>query len=236
MSQSKMKKVILLGTTGSGKTTFLKNLIGLSKDNFADAEVPRRIKLEVDTDNTFSPVEEGMFDNSTTTISFNVKPVIFTLTKTNNFNYYPLKKNEIPFDEDDIDCVFPVLIIDTAGQERFSFIPEMSMKGIDGAFIFSDGSNIQSVERIAQYLEMVKEEQIRQNKKIPVMVFVNKKDLESKGIYVGKESVERWLTDPKITICETTNHDMESFLIHIRNFLSDIPGLPLKLQEILLKS
>ncbi|MDH5644962.1 MAG: hypothetical protein OEZ01_03090, partial [Candidatus Heimdallarchaeota archaeon] len=64
MSQSKMKKVILLGTTGSGKTTFLKNLIGLSKDNFADAEVPRRIKLEVDTDNTFSPVEEGMFDNS----------------------------------------------------------------------------------------------------------------------------------------------------------------------------
>lgn len=230
MGQGYLKKLVLLGTTGSGKTTFLKNLLGVMDEEFDGAEVPRNVELEKSQmENTFSPMFDQDYINSTTTVSMNVKGILFLITKTNEFEYYPLEKDKLPRDNSEIDCLFPVVIFDPAGQERLSFMQDISLEGADGVFIFADGSNIQSVERISQFLNMVHEEEEKRNKKIEYTVFVNKKDLESKGIYVGASSVERWLTGVEIT--ETTNYNMDTFMLPIRNFLTRMEDFPITIEK-----
>lgn len=224
-----------MGTTGSGKTTFLKNLVG----KFEEPSVEKKRQLvieEAQVINTFSPLEWDHFKDSTTTISMNVKTVLFLTTRTNQFQYFPLE-NEIPLDRNEMENLYPTIIIDTAGQERFEFMQTIGLTGANGVFIFSDGTNIASIERVANYIQMVRDEEKRQKKEIPTIVFVNKKDLESRGIYIGSSSLERWITDKRnIKIYETSNHDPESFIIPIRNFLNDIEGFPVDIADIAVKS
>ena len=80
-----LRKIVILGTTGSGKTTFMKNLVG----DFDGAEVERRIVIEeAQIINTFTPISDTQFENSTTTVSMNVKSVLFLTTRTNQFHSY----------------------------------------------------------------------------------------------------------------------------------------------------
>ena len=67
---------------------------------------------------------------------------------------------------------------------------------------------------------------------IPLAIFVNKKDLESRGIYVGAISLTRWITDLDVKIYETTNTDLETFMIPIRLFLNELEGFPIDASQI----
>ncbi|MHA2169402.1 MAG: Rab family GTPase [Candidatus Kariarchaeaceae archaeon] len=229
---SHLRKIVILGTTGSGKTTFLKNLVG---DDFHDnlSEVQRNVKLEENQlYNTFSPLQDIDFVNSTTTVSMNVQSVLFLTTKTNKFRFFPMKKNTLPMPKEDIDYLYPAVIVDTAGQERFEFMQDIGLKGADAVLIFADGTNVASIERISRFMEMVTNEEQRSKKRIPVAIFVNKKDLESRGIYVGSSSVKRWIDIDISKIIETTNHNTETFLIPIRNLLDDLDGFPIRMEQI----
>ncbi|MHA2251021.1 MAG: hypothetical protein ACXAD7_11700, partial [Candidatus Kariarchaeaceae archaeon] len=187
LTQTHLKKIVILGTTGSGKTTFLTNLVG----EFDGAEVKRKLVIEeAQVINTFSPLEWEHFEDSTTTISLNVKSVLFLTTRTNQFQFYPLEQNKLPISLEEMDNLYPTLIVDTAGQERFDFMQEIGLSGADGVFIFADGTNIASIERITNYIQMVRKEEQEKNKEIPIAIFVNKKDLESRGIYIGSSSLE----------------------------------------------
>lgn len=228
MERSMLRKIVILGTTGSGKTTFMKNLVG----DFDGAEVKRQIVIEeAQIINTFSPIDSGQFEDSTTTVSMNVKSVLFLTTRTNQFHFFPMD-NPLELAQDELDSVYPTVLFDTAGQERFSFMQEIGLNGADGVFIFADGTNIGSVERVSQFIEMIREEERKKNKSIPVIVFVNKKDLESRGIYVGAASLIRWITDVDVKIYETTNTDLETFMIPIRLFLNELEGFPIDASQI----
>jgi len=228
-----IKKIIILGTTGSGKTTFLKHLIGESDEEFDGAEVPRNVKIEEGLEfNTFNPIEYQDYKDSTTTISMNVKSVLFLITRTNQFQYFPLKKN-LPIPIEEIESVYPTTVIDLPGQERLSFMQEVVLPGTDAAFIFADGSNIASIERISHYVNLIKEEQQKKNKKIPITIFVNKKDLIHRGIYIGSAAVLRWIDGTDIQIDETSNFQPETFLIPIRNMLDSLPGFPISSEQLM---
>ncbi|MHA2090762.1 MAG: GTPase domain-containing protein [Candidatus Kariarchaeaceae archaeon] len=232
MTRGFLRKIVILGTTGSGKTTFMKNLVG----EFDGAEVERRVVIEeAQIINTFTPINDDHFANSTTTVSMNVKSVLFLTTRTNQFQYFPLNE-QLPFANEDLDSLYPTVMVDTAGQERFSFMQDIGLNGADGVFIFADGTNIASIERVSQFLDMIKEEEQKKNKKIPTTVFVNKLDLKPKGIYIGASSLTRWIEDPDVAIYETSNLDLETFMLPIRKFLNELEGFPVDPSQVVVKS
>ena len=223
-----LKKIVIIGTTGSGKTTFLKQLPG----PFKGSEVERKASLETKADETFNVVHKGQFENSTTTVGINMKSILFITTKANQFTLYALEKGKLPIPPEDIDLVFPVVVFDTAGQERFRFMQEIGLKGADGVIIFADGSNMSSLEKVADFLQMIKAEEIRKGTEIPTMIFVNKSDLRQKGTYIGKGAVTRWLPESEGNIFETTIYDMETFLLPIREFLYKLDGFPITVEQL----
>ncbi len=230
---SVLKKIVILGTTGSGKTTFLKNLVG----KVDDAEVKRKVVIEeAQVLNTFTPIDKKHFEDSTTTVSFNVRNVLFATTTSNQFQFFHIEKNKVPpeFDET-LDSVFPTVIIDTAGQERFQFMQEIGIKGADAAIIFADGTNIQSIERVSHYYELIMNESKTSAKTIPIVIFVNKMDLRDKGYYIGKQPLEN-ITDDLVEVYETSNLDPETFFPGLRTLLYKITGFPVSINEIKLKS
>ncbi|OLS30588.1 MAG: hypothetical protein HeimAB125_18640 [Candidatus Heimdallarchaeota archaeon AB_125] len=217
-----MKKVTILGTTGSGKTTFLEALFG----NIERNDVARRVFKEVQSNLDFTPLRYSNFTSSTTTISLNVVNSVIVLTR---FNKVLIKKFEDreTIDYESIDSAFQVVLSDPAGQERFNFMQEIAIKGSDLVIIMSDGTNISSMEKIVHYLEMVQMEEIRKNRKIPVLVFINKSDLKDRGVYLGKEVAERIvfssIVDREIVFYETSNLDARCYelpLTIIFNYLA----------------
>lgn len=229
-----LKKIVILGTTGSGKTTFLRNIAG----KVDDAEVQRKVVIEeAQVLNTFTAIDKELFKDSTTTVSMNVRNVLFATTMSNQFRFFPLYENKVPeeLSQNELDNLFPTLIIDTAGQERFEFMQEIGVRGADAALIFADGTNIQSIERIHHFCNVIQEEANRTAKTIPVAIFVNKKDLEGKGYYIGKQPLEE-LENDHVTIHETTNTDLESFFPALRKLLYQITGFPLDPSQIKIKS
>ena len=224
-----MKKLVLIGTTGSGKTTFLKNLVG---ENFNGNEVARNVELEeMQKYNTFTAIDKSMYENSTTTISMNAQSVLFYTTRTNEFSHYLMRSSKGTLPRDDIDCLYPALICDSAGQERLSFMQEIALNGADAVFIFSDGTNVQSIERISHYINLIRQEEEKNGKKILITVFLNKKDLESRGMYIGVDSVKRWIEDASVIITETSNLEPDTFNIPIRNILNKIDGFPIPVEQ-----
>ena len=145
------------------------------------------------------------------------------------FNKVLIKKFEDreTIDYESIDSAFQVVLSDPAGQERFNFMQEIAIKGSDLVIIMSDGTNISSMEKIVHYLEMVQMEEIRKNRKIPVLVFINKSDLKDRGVYLGKEVAERIvfssIVDREIVFYETSNLDARCYelpLTIIFNYLA----------------
>lgn len=207
-----IKKITILGTTGSGKTSFLEALFG----NIEKNDVARRVFKEVSNNLDFTPLKYSNFTNSTTTISLNIVNSVIVLTR---FNKVILRKFEDKetIDYESIDEAFQVIFNDPAGQERFDFMQDIAIRGADLVVIMADGSNISSMEKIIHYLEMVTMEEQRKRRKIPVIVFVNKADLREKGIYLGKEYAERIvfssIVDREIVFYETSNLDARCYEI-----------------------
>lgn len=217
-----MKKLTILGTTGSGKTTFLEALFG----NIEKNDVARRIFREIGNNLDFTPLKYNNFTSSTTTISLNVVNSVLILTR---FNKVILKKYDQveTYDYESIDSAFQVIFNDPAGQERFDFMQEIALKGSDLVIIMADGTNISSLEKILHYLEMVQMEEVRKERNIPVLIFINKSDLRSKGVYLGKEVAERVvfssIIDRELVFYETSNLDANCYelpLTIIFNYLA----------------
>ncbi|MCG3227397.1 MAG: hypothetical protein H7645_10805, partial [Candidatus Heimdallarchaeota archaeon] len=129
-----MKKITILGTTGSGKTTFLEALFG----NIQKNDVARRVFKEVSSNLDFTPLKYNNFTNSTTTISLNIVNSVIVLTR---FNKVILRKFEDreTIDFESIDEAFQVIFNDPAGQERFDFMQDIAIRGADLVVIMADG-------------------------------------------------------------------------------------------------
>jgi len=214
-----MKKVTILGTTGAGKTTFLQSIFG----DFVKNDVKRNVRKERKVNADFIPVTQNQFEGSTTTISLNVVSALMVRT---SFNQIILKKFEerrkIDFSE--VEEALQVVFNDPAGQERFEFMQEISIKGADLVIIMADGTNISSIQKISYYLELVALEENRSKKDIAIIIFVNKSDLKSKGLYLGKHVVEQMIAsyDKEVIVYETSNYNKKSLeepLTIISNFL-----------------
>lgn len=205
-----MKKITVLGTTGSGKTSFLEAMFG----DFEKNDVARRIFKEVGSNLDFTPLKYNNFSQSTTTISLNVVNSVIVLTR---FNKIILKKfNQLDtIDFESIDEAFQVLFNDPAGQDRFDFMQEIAIQGAHLVIIMADGTNISSMEKIIHYLNMVKVEEQRKQRTLPVIIFVNKSDLKEKGVYLGKDVAERIvyssLVDREIVFYETSNLNAQCY-------------------------
>jgi len=217
-----MKKITILGTTGSGKTTLLETLFGDIEKN----DVARQIFKEVSNNLDFTPLKYNDFTNSTTTISLNIVNSVIVLTRFNKVIVKKYKDFE-SIDFESIDEAFNVVFNDPAGQERFDFMQDIAIKGADLIIIMADGTNISSMEKITHFLSMVSMEEQRKNRKIPVIVFINKSDLKEKGIYLGQEVAERIVfssvIDREIVFYETSNLDARCYeipLTIIFNYLS----------------
>lgn len=228
------KKIVILGTTGSGKTTFLK----LFSDEFdMTAEVKRNVTLEeAQMHNTFTTIKASDFEDSTTTTSMNTQSVLFYITRSNRFGFVPNHSPQSIEDDADIDEVWPLFMVDTAGQERFSFMQDILIKGANAIVIFADGTNIQSIERVSHYIRMTRDEERRKGTRIPILVFINKKDLITKGYYVGSSFLENVLPEEDkkdVGIFETSNLDLDSFMVPFRILLDKFSDLPLQRTKLL---
>ena len=217
-----MKKITILGTTGSGKTTFLEALFG----NIEKNDVARQVFKEVSNNLDFTPLKYNNFTNSTTTISLNIVNSVIVLTRFNKVILRKFEERET-IDFESIDEAFQVIFNDPAGQERFDFMQDIALKGSNLVVIMADGSNISSMEKIVHYLEMVSMEEQRKGIRIPVVIFINKSDLREKGIYLGKDHAERIvyssIVDRELVFYETSNLDARCYelpLTIIFNYLA----------------
>ncbi|MFX0185320.1 MAG: GTP-binding protein [Candidatus Hodarchaeota archaeon] len=186
-------KIVIVGSTGSGKTTFLKSLLG---DLFKPtAESQRRTKIENKVDSTHTWFRVGKQStgalNSSTTISINTAGILLVRTMYNSIEFHPVNMAEELILRDDIDSIFQLVFFDTAGQERFDFIPEMTMRGADVAIILADGTNISSIEKISYFLELTQKEEARSPGRIPIILLLNKADLTKHGAFIGLDAVKR---------------------------------------------
>jgi len=201
-------KINIVGSTGSGKTTFLKCLLG---DLFKPtSESKRRSSVEnsVDSTHTWFRVGTKSKTESTTTISLNTAGILLVRTLYNSIEFHPVKMAEELLLRDDIEEIYQLIFFDTAGQERFDFIPEMTMRGADAVIVLVDGTNMSSVSKASYFLELTRKEEYRSSdgvNRIPVLILLNKSDLVSHGAYLGLDSIKHMIgKDPKYDFYETS--------------------------------
>ena len=188
-------KISIVGSTGSGKTAFMKKVLG---DLFsAQSDVTRRSSTENQVDSThtwFRVGKKKTETQSTTTLSINSAGILLVRTLFNSIEFHATSAVDEIISRDDIEEIYKLNFFDNAGQERFDFMPEITMRGSDAVIIIVDGTNMSSVEKINYFLELVNIEQDRTNKlKIPIIVLLNKADLMDHGCYIGLESIKHML-------------------------------------------
>ncbi|MCK4844425.1 MAG: GTPase domain-containing protein [Candidatus Heimdallarchaeota archaeon] len=210
LNQLVLKKITLLGTTGAGKTTFLESIFG----EFQKNDVRRDVRKEFADNYDFTPIKDNSFNESTTTISLNVVNTIMGITRFNSLVLRMYKeKDQISFE--DLDIAFQVVFNDPAGQERFDFMQDIAIKGSHLVILMADGTNISSIEKLIYYTQLVKIEENRLKRDIPIIVFINKSDLKTKGVFLGRDIAERalhsTLIDKEIIIYETSNYRTQTY-------------------------
>jgi signal recognition particle receptor subunit beta len=97
---------------------------------------------------------------------------------------------------DDIEEIWQFVFFDNAGQERFDFMPQITMRGADVVIVLADGTNMASIEKVSYFLELTREEEYRASdgvNQIPVFILLNKKDLIERGCYIGLENVRHMI-------------------------------------------
>ncbi len=216
-----MYKVTVIGSTGSGKTTLLKTFVEFPTGS---VEQPRRHDVEEAHDATYTVVDKALrAKDSFTTVSFNAVGTIVIKTMSNIIEFHPMRAHEHLYGRTDIDTIWAILFYDTAGQVRFDFMPELSVRGSHGVIIFADGTSTTSIERILHYLDLVQTEEARVKKEIPVRIFVNKADLREKGIFVGADYTKT-VVGPKYAefVYETTGIKGGGVEAPLRALLNDL--------------
>ena len=197
-------KVNVVGSSGSGKTTFLKYLLG---DIFnPDSEALRRVEVEEKVDLTYYQYKVRKSDEkkrSTTTISFNVVATLMVKTLFNTIEFFDVSSIKELEGREDIEEIWQMIFFDNAGQDRFDFIPEITMPGTDAVIIVADGTNMSSIEKINYFKDMVSKEESKitdGSKKIPILIFFNKADLKERGAFIGLEEV-KYIIDTNQPYC-----------------------------------
>ncbi len=213
---SHLLKITVLGTSGSGKTSFLRTLFG---DQFIVSDVKRMDYLENKANLTYTPID---VEESTTTVSLNQLGAMVIFTKSNRFEILELNDGvDYLLSRDDIDYFMTFSIFDTAGQERFEFMADICLKGSDAVILLADGTNVSSIEYLNVYIEKIMREEQRSGKEIPVIVFMNKADLAEKGIYIGADFVRTAIRN-EFDVFETSIKDPESFILPLRILVAKI--------------
>lgn len=216
---SRLLKITVLGTSGAGKTSFLRSLFG---DGFIVSDVKRQDYLENKANLTYTPID---IEDSTTTVSMNQLGAMVIFTKSNQFELLDINAGvDNLLSRDDIDSFMTFSIFDTAGQERFDFMVDICLKGSDAVIILADGSNVSSIEYLNHYIEKIKHEEIRSGNQIPVIIFMNKQDLAEKGLYLGADFA-RIATRNEYDVFETSIKDPECFHIPLRILIEKINAL-----------
>ncbi|MFX1512702.1 MAG: GTPase domain-containing protein [Promethearchaeota archaeon] len=187
-------RICIVGSTGSGKTSFLKMLLGSLFEPMGERK--RRHTKETQTGSTYTILDPKLLDKeSTTTVSLNVADILLLVTKYNTIEWFaPADVNEVLLRED-IESLFHLLWIDSPGQERFDFMPQIVIPGSDAGIIFADGTNVESVVKLSYYIRLLRDEERKRDKPMPIAIFLNKKDLE--GIYLGLEMVKNMFKSEK---------------------------------------
>lgn len=213
---SRLLKVTVLGTSGSGKTSFLKSLFG---DDFVVSDVKRMDFLENKANLTYTPID---VEDSTTTVSLNQVSVMMIFTTNNQCEIMDINDGvDSVLSRDDIDYFMTFSIFDTAGQERFDFMADITLRGSDAIILLADGSNISSIEYLNLYIEKIKNEELRSGKEIPVIIFMNKQDLSKKGLYLGADFARIAISN-EYDVFETTIKDPETFHLPLRILVDKI--------------
>ncbi|NHJ06245.1 MAG: GTP-binding protein [Candidatus Heimdallarchaeota archaeon] len=213
---SRLLKVTVLGTSGSGKTSFLKSLFG---DDFIVSDVKRMDYLENKANLTYTPID---VEDSTTTVSLNQVGAMMIFTNNNQCEIMDINDGvDSVLSRDDIDYFMTFSIFDTAGQERFDFMADITLRGSDAVILLADGSNISSIEYLNLYIEKIKKEELRSGKEIPVIIFMNKQDLSKKGLYLGADFA-RTATSNEYEVFETTIKNPETFHLPLRILVDKI--------------
>ncbi|MBD3191198.1 MAG: GTP-binding protein [Candidatus Heimdallarchaeota archaeon] len=213
----KLLKITILGTSGSGKTSFLKMLFG---EDIPISDVKRQHVIERKNDYAYTPLETS--EMAETTISFNSIGAMVLFTLNNQMEFHEMHKgvNSV-LRRDDIEYIMTFSIFDTAGQQRFEFMTDICVKGSDAIILFADGTNVSSIEYLTKYLTLVKQEEERLDQKIPIVIFINKADLDEKGYYLGSDHAEEILSED-YAIFETTVKDPDSFILPLRILIRKI--------------
>ena len=216
---TRLLKVTVLGTSGSGKTSFLASLFG---NQFILGDVKRQDYLEDKANLTYTPID---VEESTTTVSLNQLGAMMIFTKSNQCEIVELQKGVSSIlERDDIDYFMTFSIFDTAGQERFDFMSDITIKGSDAIIIVCDGTNVSSIEYLNYYIEKIKHEEMRTGKTIPVIVFMNKVDLAERGLYLGADFARIAISN-EYDVFETTIKNSESFHTPLRILVDKINNL-----------
>lgn len=216
---SRLLKITVLGTSGSGKTSFLKTLFG---GDFVISDVKRMDYLENKANLTYTPID---VEDSTTTVSLNQVGAMIIFTRSNQFEIMEISDGvDSLLSRDDIDYFMTFSIFDTAGQERFDFMADITLKGSDAIILLCDGTNVSSIEYLNNYIDKIKDEELRTGKTIPVIIFVNKSDLTSKGLYLGLDFARLAIRN-EYEVFETSIKDPESFHLPLRILVNKINNL-----------
>ncbi len=216
---SRLLKITVLGTSGSGKTSFLKSLFG---NQFVVSDVKRMDYLENKANLTYTPID---VEESTTTLSLNQLGAMVIFTRSNRFEIFEINDGvDSLLTRDDIDMFMTFSIFDTAGQERFEFMADICLKGSDAVILVADGTNISSIEYLSIYIEKIRDEEIRTGKEIPVIIFMNKSDLAERGLFLGSDFA-RTATQNEFDIFETSIKDPESYHLPLRILVEKIKQL-----------
>ena len=190
-------KINIVGSTGSGKTAFMKRMLG---DLFKpQSDVVRRSSTENQVDSTHTWFRVGKADQkqeSTTTLSLNTAGILLVRTMFNSIEFHAPAEVDNLLQRDDIEEIYKLNFFDNAGQERFDFMPDITMRGSDAVIIIVDGTNMGSVGKVNYFLELVREEESRKNQEeqIPILILLNKADLLEHGCYIGLDSIKHMIS------------------------------------------
>lgn len=217
-------KINIVGSTGSGKTTFLKCLLGDLFKPTSEAKRRSAVENSVDSTHTWFRIGNKQKTESTTTISLNTAGILLIRTLFNSIEFHPINKAEELLLRDDIEDIYQLMFFDTPGQERFDFMPEITMRGANAVIVLVDGTNMSSVTKVSFFLELARKEEYRSSdgaNRIPMLILLNKSDLATHGAYLGLDSIKHMIgDDPKYDFYETSMVNKEGVNDSIRGLMS----------------